>query len=260
MAAKRGYQKLVKAHYRKEAKEQGISLSATMHDATTRRLEIQTLLSYLKTGDKALEIGCGNGAASVEIGHAKKLSMTCVDFSPDLISIAKKQSTKDVKGSISFREQDVLHLSEKPTYDVVFTERCIINLLDWNDQKEALLKMIAALKRGGKLLLLEAFQDGLRDLNRARTEVGLTENPPAYHNLLLDKEKVRTHLEKNGMKFSEENNFLSSYYFGSRVLYPALAKLAKKDIVYNNAFGQYFASLPPTGNFSHIKLLAFTKK
>lgn len=260
MAKKKDYQKLVKAHYRKEAKEHGLSLKATMHDATTRRLEIETLLSYLKTGDTCLEVGCGNGSASIEIARAKKLRMTCVDFSPELIVLAHKQPLSGVKGTIAFKEMDILTLKDKDAYEVVFTERCIINLLDWNDQKEALNNMCAALKRGGRLILLEAYVDGLRELNRARTEVGLPENPPAYHNLLLNKEKVHAHLVACGMKFGEENNFLSSYYFGSRVLYPALARSAKKEVVYNNAFGQYFASLPPSGNFSHIKVLTFVKK
>lgn len=120
--------------------------------------------------------------------------------------------------------------------------------------------MTAALVKGGLLVLLEAFVDGLNSLNRARSEVGLPSNPPAYHNLLLDADVVREYLGTCGMKFEEENNFLSGYYFGSRVLYPALAKLAKKKVVYNNAFGQYFASLPPKGNFSHIKALVFKKK
>ena len=200
MVRKAGYQQLVQKHYRKEAKEHGLSPSATMHDATTRRLEIETLLSYLKAGDKVLEIGCGNGTASVMIGRAKKMTMTCVDFSPDLIALAKKQPTKDVKGSISFREQDILQLSEKPAYDVVFTERCIINLLDRKDQKEALGRMVAALRRGGRLLLLEAYLDGLADLNRARTEVGLREVSPAYHNLLLDKKTVREYLQNKTIK------------------------------------------------------------
>ena len=260
MARKTGYQRIVKAHYRKEAKEHGLSLSATMHDATTRRLEIETLLSYLKEGDRVLEIGCGNGSASIEIGRAKKLGMTCIDFSPDLVALAKKQSTKWIRGSISFRKQDILQLSEKPIYDVVFTERCIINLLDWNDQKEALRRMARTLKKNGRLILLEVYKDGNDELNRARREVGLPEIPPAYHNLHLVKEKVVAYLAEQGLKLKEESNFLSTYYFGTRVLYPALAKAANKDIIYNSAFGDFFSKLPPVGNYSHIKLLVFIKK
>ncbi len=186
--------------------------------------------------------------------------MTCIDFSPELIELAKKQSLKGVKGTIVFRQQDVLILDEEARYDVVFTERCIINLLAWNDQKEALKRMARALKKGGRLILLEAYKDGNEELNRARKEIGLSPIPPAYHNLHLEKKKVIEYLTSQRLTFKEENCFLSTYYFGTRVLYPALAKLAKKKIEYNSAFGNFFAKLPSVGNYSHIKILAFTKK
>lgn len=260
MVKKSDYRALVRRHYRNEARTEGISATSTMRDITTRRCEVEELLSYLKPGDTCLEVGCGNGAASVEIGKAKKLSMTCIDFSPELIELAKKQSLKGVKGTIVFRQQDVLILDEEARYDVVFTERCIINLLAWNDQKEALKRMARALKKGGRLILLEAYKDGNEELNRARKEIGLSPIPPAYHNLHLEKKKVIEYLTSQRLTFKEENCFLSTYYFGTRVLYPALAKLAKKKIEYNSAFGNFFAKLPSVGNYSHIKILAFTKK
>ena len=119
--------------------------------------------------------------------------------------------------------------------------------------------MSKALKGGGRLILLEAFSDGLESLNKARQEVGLDAVPPAYHNLHLKKELVIPHLASCGLEFAEENNFLSSHYFGSRVLYPALARVANKEIVPNGSFDQFFANLPPIGNFSHIKILVFKK-
>ncbi len=254
------YRKLVHEHYRKEAETQGFEGTSTMRDVTTRRAEIAELLGYLKTGDKALEVGCGNGSASVQIGQMKKLDMTCIDFSPDLIAIAQKQPTKGVKGKIAFKQQDILALEDRGKYSIVFTERCIINLLDWNDQKEALRRMALALKKGGRLVLLEAYKDGNQQLNKAREEVGLDPIPPAYHNLHLDKEQVVEYLAEKGLRLKDDNNFLSSYYFGSRVLYPALAKLAHKEIGYNSAFVDFFAHLPPMGNYSHIKILTFVKR
>ena len=257
---KTNYQTLVREHYKQEAETHGLAPTATMADATTRAKEVAALLSYLKTGDRCLEVGCGNGAGSLQIARTKKLSMTCIDFSPDLIALAMQQPKTGVKGSLRFRQQDVLQLDERAVFDIVFTERCIINLLDWNDQKEALRRMTKAVKKGGLLLLLEAYKDGLEELNRARHEVGLPPIPPAYHNLHLDKGAVTEYLRGEGFELKEENNFLSSYYFGSRVLYPAVAKATGEEIVYNSAFGAFFAALPPAGNYAHIKLLVFKKK
>jgi ubiquinone/menaquinone biosynthesis C-methylase UbiE len=254
------YRKLVREHYRKEAETQGISATATMRDTITRKAEVGELLSYLRNGDRCLEVGCGNGVASVEIAKMRKLKMTCIDFSSELIALAKKQHTKGIKGTIEFKEQDILKLEDKNRYDVVFTERCIINLLDWEDQKESLHRMARALKKGGRLILLEAYKDGNEELNRARAEIGLPEIPPAYHNLHLEKRKVIECLAADKLSLIDENKFLSTYYFGTRVLYPALAKLGGKDVVYNSAFGNFFAHLPPVGNYAHIQILAFKKK
>ncbi len=253
------YRKLVKEHYKKEAKENNLSLTSTMADVSTRRLEMEAILSYLKSSKKCLEIGCGNGSASVEISKKIKLDLLATDFSEDMIALAKQQPTKGVKGKIAFAQLDVLDLNYQKKFDVVFTERCIINLLNWDDQKKALKNMAAALKTGGHLLLLEAFNDGLEELNKARADLGLEPNKPAYHNFYLDKDAVIGHLKTEGLKFVEENNFLSSYFFGSRVLYPAIAKANKKEITYNSAFAKYFSLMPALGNYSQIKLLVFKK-
>src|SRR5688500_7666678 len=129
------YQKLVKKHYKEEAKKNNLSLTSTMADVSTRRLEMENIISYLKPGKKVLEIGCGNGSASIEISKKVKLDLLATEFSEDMIALAKKQPTKGIKGKVKFEEQDVLKLNYEKAFDVVFTERCIINLLNWEDQK-----------------------------------------------------------------------------------------------------------------------------
>jgi ubiquinone/menaquinone biosynthesis C-methylase UbiE len=253
------YQKLVKKHYKQEAENNKLCLSCTMEDSNTRQLEIKNIISYLKNSTKFLEVGCCNDSASIEISKAKKLDLTCIDFSEDMIDLAKQQITKGIKGQIKFLEEDVLKLKYDNVFDVVFTERCIINLLNWDDQKDALKNMSGTLKVGGYLILLEAFNDGLEELNKSREELGLEANNPAYHNFYLNKDLVIEYLEKNNLKFIEENNFLSSYFFGSRVIYPALAKANKKDIKYNSSFVKFFSALPAFGNYSQIKILLFKK-
>jgi len=253
------YQKLVKEHYKKEAKENNLSLTSTMADVSTRRLEIENIISYLKNGKKVLEIGCGNGSASIEISKKVKLDLTATDFSQDMIALARKQPIKGVKGKIKFQEEDVLKLKYDKVFDVVFTERCIINLLTWEDQKKALSNMARALKKGGILILVEAFQDGLDELNYARKDVGLEPIGPAYHNFYLNKDSVIKHTKEQGLTFVEENNFLSTYFLGSRVLYPAIAKANKVPIQYNTSFAKFFSLLPSFGNYSQIKIVLFKK-
>jgi len=254
------YKKIVKKRYSTEAHEKKLSIKSTMPDLNTRRLEIQNLVKYLEDGENCLEVGCGNGAASIEISKIKNLNLLSIDENQEMINLAQQQSIEGVKGKIEFRNNDVLELNSTEEYDTVYSTRCIINLMLVEDQKKALENMAYAVKKNGKLLLLEAFSDGLSDLNDVREELGLEKIPPAYHNLHLEKEIVISHLEKKGMKLFTVDNFLSSYYFWSRGIYPSLVKANSLEPKKNSKIDSYFSYLPPIGNFSHIKILGFKKE
>jgi len=253
------YRDLVTKRYFEEAQQRELSLKSTMPDSNTRRLEIENILKYINENDSCLEIGCGNGAASIEISKIKTLDLTSIDDNEEMIKFAKKQPSNEIKGKIQFQRLNVLNLEFQETHDTIFSIRCLVNLMIWEDQKKALQKMAKAVKKGGKLILLEAFSDGLDELNQARKELGLENIPPAYHNLHLNKELVIPHLQENNMNLIKEDNFLSSYYFGSRILYPALAKANNVEIVKNSKIDKFFSYFAPIGNFSHIKILAFQK-
>ncbi len=254
-----GYKKIVKNRYFEEAKKTELSLSSTMPDLNTRRLEIENIVKYLDENSHCLEIGCGNGAASIEISKNKKLDLISTDDNEKMIELAKRQPRDNIKGNLEFKQTNVLDLNYDNIFDTVFSIRCIINLMTWDDQKIALKKMINAVKNNGKIILLEAFSDGLGELNQARNEFNLEPIPPAFHNFHLKKDLVINYLSENNCKLIEENNFLSSYYFASRVLYPILAKANNIEMIKNSKFDQFFSFLPSFGNFAHIKILHFEK-
>lgn len=253
------YKTTVYEHYKKQAEIHGMSLSSTMPDQNIRRLEIENILKYLNDGETCLEVGCGNGAASIIISKTLSLNLLSIDFSNEMIQLADSQSKNGIKGNLNFQREDILNYTTDKFFDVVFTIRCIINLMRWEDQKIALENMAKCVKSGGKLILLEAFSDGNQELNEARKELGLESIPPAYHNLHLKKELVIEHLARNGLSYTGENNFLSSYYFFTRVFYPALAKANNVETSFNSKIDSFFSNFPPYGNFSHIKILSFIK-
>lgn len=253
------YRDIVHRHYADEAAKEQLSPACTMHDLNVRRMEIKCHLRYLQDGFDCLEVGCGNGAASEEICKAREINLLAVDVTKEMIALAKKRALEGIKGKLEFRKQDVLELDYPPKFDVVYTTRCIINLLDWNDQKKALSNMASAVKKnGGMMVLIEAFTDGLSELNQARSEFALEPIKAAYHNLHLDREKVIQHLSKD-MKFVKDDNFLSSYYFWTRIFYPALARANNVKLVKNSKFDSFFGQFTPVGNFAHIKALVFRK-
>jgi len=208
---------------------------------------------------KMVDVGCGNGAASIQISKIMKLNLLSIDGNKEMITLAKQQSLEGIKGKILFSQEDIINFKTTSKFDVVFSIRCIINLLDWEDQMKALLNMINPLKKNGRLVLLEAFSDGLEELNQARSEFGLESIPPAFHNLHLNKQKVFDFLNKQNLELIEENNFLSSYYFFTRIIYPALAKANNVDITFNSKIDSFFSNFPSYGNFAHIKILVFKK-
>ena len=253
------WRSIVTKHYNEQADQYDISILSTMPDQNIRRLEIQNLLKYLNEGDRCLEIGCGNGTATRIISETKILDMLAVDANAKMIKLAKSQNMSKVKGTLIFTKKDILNLKSKEKFDVVYTMRCIINLLDQKIQLLALTNLANSVKIDGKLILLEAFEDGWQELNQARREVGLENIPPAYHNLHLKKDKVIKHLSKIGFHLVNEDNFLSSYYFNTRVIYPALAKANSVDVVFNSKIAEFFSTQPSYGNFSHIKILCFQR-
>src|SRR5690606_12552043 len=124
------------------------------------------------------------------------------------------------------------------SHDVVITERCIINVMDQQDQARSLAEVARILKPGGHFICLEAFTDGLENLNAARRELRLEPNDMPYHNLWFDKSWFLDTIEPYFDVVAPEDtggkvapyNFLSSHYFMSRVVYPAVTKA---DTVYN---------------------------
>jgi ubiquinone/menaquinone biosynthesis C-methylase UbiE len=253
-------EKEIQRYYKKQAEKFSTDGRSTISDMNTRNLEIEALLKYIKDNKKVLEIGCGNGYTAKKIIQNKKIDLYGTDISEDLIKIAKKQDLKGSKGKVIFKEGNATKLDfSDALFDVVFTERCLINLITWENQKKSLQEIHRVLKMGGILIMLEAFTDGWQNMNMAREEFGLEAILQPDHNLFFEKNKFFDFI-KNKFSFVEEDNFLSSYYFGSRVLYPALLKLSSGGQPhYDSAFNSFFSKMPALGNHSGIKIIILKK-
>ena len=249
----------IKEHYQQQAKEYQNSPKSTMQDTFTREKEMEALLKQLKliTGEhpnpKILEIGCGNGYVAEQLSQELNIPIKGIDFCKEFIEIAKQRKAPLVFFSVG----NVLELNyPDDTFDIIFTERCLINLETWENQQKALENIWRKLKPGGKYIMIESFRDGLENLNQARAVIGLEPIPETFHNLFFEKNDFLHSIED---KFETETHqkFMSSYFFGSRVIYPALAP---GDLKYNNKFIEFFRDLPAYGNYSHLQLYVLKKK
>ncbi len=245
-------------HYRSEAEKHGMEGTSTIQDIRTRELEMQAIFSYIREGYRILDVGCGNGYVAQAIVEKFSVELHAIDFSPDMIALAKQRRIDKAKGHVNFAEQDILALNTVEYYDLVVSERCLQNLVSWDAQKVALANIARALKPGGQFVMLESFHTGLNRLNEARKELELSEITPPWHNLFLDEDQTKAYLESLDCSYVDQNCFLSGYYFGSRVLLPALMPKGKP-VTSKSVLNDYFCTFPPRGDFCPMKILRFIK-
>jgi ubiquinone/menaquinone biosynthesis C-methylase UbiE len=252
-------------HYREVARNYGASSRSTMEDDFVREKEIewitelfQLLQSRSPRPLDVLDLGCGNGYALERLtALGSPARLVGADCSAELLAIARGREL-----GCRFHVEDARALSfADSSFDLAYTERCLINILDSEGQFLALREVHRVLRPGGHFLMIECFLDGLESNNKARVECGLDELQEAHHNKYLDKQAFvaavaslfdivdLTQLE-TGRPQRFFTNFLSSYYFIARVMYPAMTKT---EVVRNSEVAKFFSFLPPMGNYSPIQ-------
>jgi SAM-dependent methyltransferase len=193
-----------------------------------------------------------------------------LDYIPEMIRQARSRAAQVkhlLSGTLEFAVGDVTALEEPAScYDKVLATRVLINLGDWERQRQALSECARVLKPGGALLLSEATLQGWRKLNVFRKEWGLSEIPMPAFNCYLDETEVVEAARAQGLHLVELSNFSSTYFVGTRVLKPLLAKAlaasagqavdpAAPDMEWN----RWFSQLPATGDYGTQKLFIFRK-
>jgi ubiquinone/menaquinone biosynthesis C-methylase UbiE len=258
------YEATVTTHYEQVALQHGLSETSTMEDITTRRKEIEAITALLdevvQQSSDLLEIGCGNGVLlDVLRTRYPDLPLTGRDFSQPMVGLAQSRGL----ANCDVAHGDVRSLDfEREAFDLVVGERVLINLMDREHQWQALAEIARVLRPGGYYVCIEAFKDGLNSLNEARAELGLDPNTEAYHNLWFEEAGFRQEAAKHFEVIDTQSlagvpqHFLSSYYFMSRVVYPAVTRT---DVKYNTHFVRFFADQPPRGTYSPIQLFLLHK-
>ncbi len=256
----------VLAHYRDQAEEHGHEPTSTMYDLTTRRREVDGVLACLDlvlapggAGAEVLEVGCGNGFLLAQLSERYlRAGLTGTDWSPDMVALASERGLP----ATTVQREDVRALTfADGRFDAVVSERCLVNLLDPAEQDQALCELHRVLRPGGHLVFIEAFARGLENLNVARDEVGLAPNEVPFHNLWFDDDRFEAVIAGRFEHVHGDTvpppNFLSSHYFISRVLYPAVTR---SPIRYNTTFVSFFDFIEPRGDFCPIELHLLRKR
>jgi ubiquinone/menaquinone biosynthesis C-methylase UbiE len=110
----------------------------THPDRNQRLLEIEIALSYLPRGMRVLDVSCGNGfSTAIFARHASHV--VGIDYAESMI--ARAQRDFGHLPNVEFQLQDVLNLDlSAANFDVVVSQRCLINLLSWEDQQQSIIR------------------------------------------------------------------------------------------------------------------------
>ena len=190
------------------------------NDINLENNKINIFLSIIKNKKNVLDIGCGDGELLRNLKKINKCNCHGIDFSQNLIRIAKKRSK-----NINYYCIDMNRIKEefkvKTKFDYIITKRSIQNLTSWNDQKKFInqLKFFSGPKT--KILLMESSNNGLQKINEMRNKLKLKKIIKPWHNLYLEDSKIKK-TNFNGLKLVNIKELFSTYYFTSRVLNAAI--------------------------------------
>ena len=182
-------------------------------------LEIENISKFINEGDNVLDVGCANGYSTFFYLKKKPSHITGVDFADNMIQNAKIAAKKfNVENIVKFEIGDIKNLDyPDSTFDLSYTTRVLINLPNWVEQKLGIDELIRVTKKGGKIIISEAFYEPLVLLNSLRQLVKLPPLVEHDFNRYLKKTKVENYLKNKGYNF-ECIDMSSIYYLGSRFL------------------------------------------
>ncbi|MCC8952087.1 methyltransferase domain-containing protein [Bradyrhizobium sp. Pear77] len=212
------------------SKQAGGGRYATSRDTNMRELEIDFIISSIKAFSsgkpRIVDLGCGNGYTTLRMASEIDAEVTGVDFAESLIAdTAELAKELGVKNMPDFRVGDITTLPiPDGSFDVVVTERVLLNMTSVESQRAMLDKIHAMLAPGGLYVMVEGNRDGLAKLNESREALGLVAIPDRGHGNVGSLK-----FEEDGFqdiiagKFAtlDTRNF-GSYFLISRIVQPML--------------------------------------
>ena len=193
------------SHWNDWAEKYGSGLRATTKTNSIKRIEIfeiskaiSKIIKLSKKEEKGLsilEVGCGNGYNTIAIKEMfRNAEVHGIDFSPEMINNAKillSQTKIKNSNSIGFYIGNAKELNNQELlldkYDIIFTDRCLINLLGDGDLKKAVKSIFSKLKKGGACIFIENFVNSRNKQDDLRKIVGLERREiPKFNKFLYE--------------------------------------------------------------------------
>lgn len=218
------------------------SLSGT-RDRYAKDLEMQTIARHVSDGMRVLDVGCGDGETLYWLSKKYKITGGGFDYSDEMIHQAIQRNF--LGSNIGFWIDDIRKFPDLESFDLIYTQRSLINLDTWEEQRQAILDIISLLKPGGTYVMVECFVEGLEEINNLRLNIGLESIVPPWHNRYLNyQDELLPMLMFENLLWDVER-FSGAYYFMSRVVNAWIAHQDENPPNYESRINLLGTLLPP---------------
>lgn len=230
-----------------------------MYDKNLVEIETEAILGYLRKGDEVIDIGCGEGEGTVR--YFKKVEeLVALDFSETRIERLRVRDARIKTILMDMRDISFGAIGRK--FNTAITQRALINLENFSDQKKTILGIHSILEDGGRYIMLEGFNDGSKEINRVRSDFHLPKIDVRWYNHFLSKKELLKFISPY-FELMDTRDF-SLYFFITRAFNAILKypRIPKWDSAVNNLaremeikYGNQFIR-----GVSRLELLVFRKK
>jgi len=225
------------------------ALTANKRDRILKELEIRAIGQYVKDGMRVLDAGCGDGETLAHLFKSHACHLTGIDGSVLMIDRAREEFGVVACGLVKFDRVDLRDASAwagDRRWDLIYTERCLINLPTWEVQAQAIRDCCALLKPGGQFVMCEHSQDGLDETNEWRAKLNLPAIVPPSHNRYLRDAEVYGYgaLWDGPGDDVTIQDFAGLYYFLSRIVNAKLAADVGQEPSYDSLINKLALDLP----------------
>jgi ubiquinone/menaquinone biosynthesis C-methylase UbiE len=230
-----------------------------MYDKHLLNAEIELLRRQIPEGAKVLDAGCGEGEGTLAYSSVPGGVVHAVDFSETRLEKARERLSESK--NVTFQQVDFLgDYNLDSDYDIVISQRFLINLMEWPLQQKVLLDLMSRLKPGGRLLMLEGSRDGVDALNEFRAAMEMEPIPVKWHNLFFDDQALVDFMRQHGHNLIGEAG-LGTYFLLTRGIRPVLDQTLNWDCDFNRlaAAARTEELLGLGSRFSRLKLWIFQK-
>jgi SAM-dependent methyltransferase len=198
----------------------------TMTDRNQRILEIDEALRYIPPGQRILDVGCGNGYSTAAFAKQAE-HVVGIDNSEAMIARATREyghlpnatfEVRDILSPLPFRAQ---------SFGVAVAQRCLINLVTWENQQKAIEQIARVVRPGGYFVMQEGTRQGREQLNQLRERMGLPRMPEVPFNSDFDEVLLWPFLQRH-FEIVEIRRY-GLYDVVARIAHPMLVAPAEPD-------------------------------